>query len=321
MIFFIIILFALYIGWNIGANDAANCVGADVGSGKMSLKEGIIITSVFSFLGALLLGSHVTKTIGKGIVPLNRLEPHLGVLLALAAILGAALFVTFATYKKLPVSTSHAIVGAVAGAGVAVRAPVVWSKLGDIFICWILTPFSAALFSYFLYFLAKRLFPRLIPSAWQDQFLRVMILLTSAYMAFTWGANDVANASGVLVGIGRISLLPATIICAVAIIIGIVTWGYKVIETVGSGITRLTPLMVVVVEIAAAVNINLFTVFGIPVSTSHSIIGAVVGVGLIEGIKTLNKRIIRDIFLAWLATPLVSGLLAFFILKIVLLLK
>jgi len=320
MLFFIL-LFALYIGWNIGANDAANCVGADVGSGKMSLKEGIIITSVFSFLGALLLGSHVTKTIGKGIVPLNRLEPDLGVLVALAAIFAAALFITFATYKKLPVSTSHAIVGSVAGAGLAVGAPVIWSKLGDIFLCWVLTPFSAAVFSYFLYFLAKKLFPRIIPPGWQDKFLRVMILLTSAYMAFTWGANDVANASGLLVGIGRIGLFPASLLCSAAIIIGITTWGYKIIETVGSGITRLTPLMAVVVEIAAAVNINLFTIFGIPVSTSHSIIGAVVGVGLIEGIKTLNKKIIKDIVLAWLATPLVSGLLAFFILKIIFLFK
>ena len=138
-------------------------------------------------------------------------------------------------------------------------------------------------------------------------------------MAFTWGANDVANASGLLVGIGKVNLFPATIICAVAIIIGICTWGYKVIETVGFGITHLAPLMTVIVEIAAAININLFTLFGIPVSTSHSIIGAVVGVGLIEGVKTVDKRMVRDIVIAWLATPLIAGLFAYLILKIVLL--
>ncbi len=317
----VILLLALYIGWNIGANDAANCIGADVGSGKMSLKEGIIITSVFSILGALLLGSHVTKTIGKGIVPLHKIDPSLAVLIALSAIFAAALSITVATYKKLPVSTSQAVVGAVAGAGFAVGAPVIWSKLGDIFICWVLTPLSAGLFSYLLYFFAKKLFPKIVPAHWQDRALKGLILLTSAYMAFIWGANDVANASGLLVGTGKLNLLPSTIICAIAITIGIYTWGYKVIETVGFRIAHLAPLMAVCVEIAAAVNINLFTLFGIPVSTSHSIIGAVVGVGLIEGAKTVNKGIVRDIVLAWLATPLTAGLFAFFILKIVLLLK
>ncbi len=317
----VILLLALYIGWNIGANDAANCVGADVGSGKMSLKEGIIITSVFSLLGAFLLGSHVTKTIGKGIVPLHKLDPSLALLVALAAIFAAALSITVATYKKLPVSTSHAIVGSVAGAGLALGAPVIWSKLTDIFLCWLLTPLSAGLLSYFLYFFAKRLFPKIVPAHWQERFLRGLILLTSAYMAFIWGANDVANASGLLVGIGKIDFFPAAIICSAAIIIGICTWGYKVIETVGFRITHLAPLMTVVVEIAAAININLFTLFGIPVSTSHSIIGAVVGVSLIEGIKTVNKRIVRDIVIAWLATPLIAGLFAFFILKTVLLFK
>ena len=318
---FLILLLALYIGWNIGANDAANCVGADVGSGKMSLKEGVIITSVFSLLGALLLGSHVTKTIGKGIVPLNRLEPPLAIFVALAAVFAAAFSITVATYKKLPVSTSHAIVGSVAGAGLALGVPVIWSKLSDIFLCWVLTPLSAGFLSYFLYFFAKRLFPRIVPAHWQNQTLRVLILLTSAYMAFIWGANDVANASGLLVGSGKVHLFPATIICSVAIIIGICTWGYKVIETVGFRITHLAPLMAVVVEVAAAININCFTLFGIPVSTSHSIIGAVVGVSLIEGIKTVDKKIVRDIVLAWLATPLIAGLFAYFILKIVILFR
>ena len=317
----LILLLALYIGWNIGANDAANCVGADVGSGKMSLREGIIITTFFSFIGALLLGSHVTKTIGNGIVHLQKLEPSLALIIALSAVFAAAISITIATYKKFPVSTSQAVVGAVAGAGFAAGAPVIWSKLSDIFICWVLTPLTGGVLAYLLYSFARKLFPKIVPARWQDRILRGLILLTSAYMAFIWGANDVANASGLLIGTGKLSHLPATIICAVAIAIGIYTWGYRVIETVGFRVTHLSPLMAIIVEIAAAVNINVFTLFGIPVSTSHSIIGAIVGVGIIEGAKTVDKRIVRDIAFAWLVTPLTAGLFAFFILKIVLLFK
>lgn len=123
-----------YVGWAIGANDAANCVGADIGSGKMTVRQGIIITCIFSFLGAVFLGARVIKTIGKGIVPLDKLDPNIGILIALAACFGAGTWVIIATVRGLPVSTSHSIVGAVAGAGLAMGAPVIWKKLLDIFI-------------------------------------------------------------------------------------------------------------------------------------------------------------------------------------------
>ncbi|MBP7089045.1 MAG: inorganic phosphate transporter [Candidatus Omnitrophica bacterium] len=106
-----------YIGWAIGANDAANCVGADIGSGKMTYKQGIIVTCLFSFLGAIFLGSKVIKTIGKGIVPLDTLDPNVSLIIALAACFGASTWVIISTIRGLPVSTSHSIVGTVSGAG------------------------------------------------------------------------------------------------------------------------------------------------------------------------------------------------------------
>jgi PiT family inorganic phosphate transporter len=310
-------LTAGYVGWTIGANDAANCVGADIGSGKMTLRQGIVITCVFSFLGCILLGSHVIKTVGKGIVPLDKLDPNVALLVALAACFGAGTWVLLATLRGLPVSTSHAIVGAVAGAGLAIGAPIVWKKLLDIFICWILTPVGAGVISYVLYRPFRRLFYLLIPKKFNEAVIIFFIFATSIYLSFTWGANDVANATGVITGAGIMDSNQAALYGGLAIILGIVTFGRRVIQTIGFSITRLTPLMTIVAELASGFNVHLYTVFGIPVSTSHSIVGAVVGVGLVKGIKMINKKIIGEIVFSWSLTPFVSGLLSFSILKLI----
>lgn len=310
-----------YIGWAIGANDAANCVGADVGSGKMSVRQGIIVTCIFSFLGAVLLGSKVIKTIGKGIVPLDKLDPNISVLIALAACFGAGTWVIIATIRGLPVSTSHSMVGAVAGAGLAVSAPVVWKKLLDIFICWILTPFGAAVISYILYRPFRRAFYLLVPKKFNDIALVFFIFLTSTYLAFMWGANDVANATGIITGAGIMDSRQAAIFGSIAILIGIITLGRKVIQTVGFEITRLAPLMAIVAEMASGFNVHLYTLLGIPVSTSHSMVGAVVGVGLVKGIRVLNKKIMIEILLAWSLTPFASGIISFAAIKLMLLLN
>jgi PiT family inorganic phosphate transporter len=98
--------------------------------------------------------------------------------------------------------------------------------------------------------------------------------------------------------------------------LGIVTWGYKVIETVGSEITNLLPIMAFSAQLASAINVHIYTVFGIPVSTSHSIVGAIFGVGLVKGARVLNLRIMREIIVCWVATPFVSGVISFLALKI-----
>jgi len=100
-----------------------------------------------------------------------------------------------------------------------------------------------------------------------------------------------------------------------AIILGVMTWGYKVIETIGSEITRLLPIMALSAQLASSINVHVYTIFGIPVSTSHSIVGAIYRVGLVRGVKVLNFRIMRDMILCWLATPFISGVISFLVLK------
>jgi len=134
-------------------------------------------------------------------------------------------------------------------------------------------------------------------------------------VAYSWGANDVANATGIIVGANIISPKISVIIGGAAIVLGIVTWGYKVIVTIGSEITNLLPIMAFSAQLASAINVHLYTVFGIPVSTSHSIVGAIFGVGLVRGVRMLNVRIMREIAICWLATPFVSGLISYLVLR------
>jgi phosphate/sulfate permease len=144
-----------------------------------------------------------------------------------------------------------------------------------------------------------------------------LIIISGCYVAFTWGANDVANATGVIVGAGVLGPKMSLILGGLAIVVGIMTWGYKVIETIGSSITNLLPIMAFSAQLASAINVHIYTLFGIPVSTSHSIVGAIFGVGLVRGVRVINLRIMREIIICWLATPFVSGLISFLILKVI----
>jgi len=304
------------VGWSIGANDAANSLGTAVGSRVLTLRQAIILIVIFGFLGAFLQGSYVIKTIGKGIVPLDKLGRDLSFYVALVAAFSACAWVVLATYWKMPISTSHSIVGAVAGAGLAVHAPIVWKKLLDIFICWVFTPLGAALLGYIFYRIFKSIFYRFMPRKFVRFILSSLIILSGCYVAYTWGANDVANAVGVIAGTGVISVRDGILLGGLAIILGIITWGYKVIQTIGSEITNLLPIMAFSAQLASAINVHFYTILGIPVSTSHSIVGAIFGVGLVRGVRVVNLKIMREIVICWLLTPLISGIISFIMLKL-----
>jgi PiT family inorganic phosphate transporter len=309
------ILMGIAVGWSIGANDAANSLGTAVGSRVLTLRQAIVLISIFGFLGAYLQGSYVVKTIGRGIVPMEQLGKNISIYLALVAGFAACAWVVLATYWKMPISTSHSIVGAIAGGGLAIHTPVKWKVLLDVFICWIFTPVSAAVLGYIFYRIFKNALYRIIPRKYLKLSLATLIIISGCYVAYTWGANDVANSVGVIVGAGVLTPKMSIALGGLAIVLGIVTWGYKVIETIGSEISHLLPVMAFCAQLASALNVHIYTVFGIPVSTSHSIVGAIFGVGLVKGVRVVNLRIMREIILCWLATPFISGVISFLALK------
>jgi PiT family inorganic phosphate transporter len=258
----LVILLGAAVGWSIGANDAANSLGTAVGSKILTLKQAIILIAIFGFLGAFLQGSYVIKTIGKGIVPMDTLGKDAALYVALVASFSACAWVVLATYWKMPISTSHSIVGAVAGAGLAIHAPIKWKVLFDIFICWIFTPVGAAILGYIFYRIFKNIFYRIIPRRNINKIMAWLIIISGCYVAYSWGANDVANATGVIVGAGVLTPTVSVVLGGAAIVLGIVTWGYKVIETIGSEITQLLPIMAFSAQLASAINVHVYTVFG-----------------------------------------------------------
>jgi PiT family inorganic phosphate transporter len=294
-----------YVGWNIGANDAGNCVGTTVGSGLLSYRRAILLVAVFAILGALLQGGNVMKTIGKGIVTSEL--PSLGII---AALLSSGLFVTLATFLRIPVSTSQAIVGGVAGVGWATGAEMNLAKLGTIAQVWVVCPFLTGLLAFGIYWLTRTMLRRLGRESFWQRAPNLLLILSACYVSFALGANNVGNAMGPIANLGvRPTWLG--LLGGVALATGTLTFGRRVTETVGSGITPLDPVSAFSAQMAAAFAVHFFSIVGIPVSTSQAIVGAVIGVGILHGIHTVRKRKIAGIVVGWIATPTAAGLFSF----------
>ncbi|KJS33208.1 MAG: phosphate permease [Desulfatitalea sp. BRH_c12] len=153
-------IFGFYMAWNIGANDVANSMASAVGAKAITIRQAVFIAAILNILGATLIGSHVTDTIRKGIVSTEVIsDPRMAMLGGLSALLAAALWVSFATWKSLPVSTTHAIVGAMIGFGLMVGGPEVinWMKLGAVVMSWVISPLFSLVIGYVLFKIIVRL--------------------------------------------------------------------------------------------------------------------------------------------------------------------
>ena len=147
-------IFGFYMAWNIGANDVANSMASAVGAKAITIRQAIFIAGILNIVGATFIGSHVTQTIRKGIVSTDILaDPHLALIGALAALLAAALWVSFATWKSLPVSTTHSIVGAMVGFGITAGgfSVINWGKLGAVVLSWVISPVFAMVIGFLMF--------------------------------------------------------------------------------------------------------------------------------------------------------------------------
>lgn len=147
-------IFGFYMAWNIGANDVANAMATTVGAKAITIRQAVFIAGILNIVGAVFIGSHVTKTIRKGIVSTDILaDPHLALIGALAALLAAALWVSFATWKSLPVSTTHSIVGAMIGFGIMAGgfSVINWGKLGAVVLSWVISPVFSMAIAYLMF--------------------------------------------------------------------------------------------------------------------------------------------------------------------------
>jgi PiT family inorganic phosphate transporter len=382
---------AFYMAWSIGANDVANSMATAVGAKAITFKQAVIIAGILTVIGAVFVGPHVTETVKKGIVEVETIEPTLLLLGFIASLLAAAIWVTLATWKEMPISTTHSIVGALMGFGIVCGGVscVNWGKVGSVVASWVLSPVAGCVLAFLIFkIIVKFIFSKEKPVksakivgpviigftalliissllmktplgkslqiSLYEAFLIALIIsifvaligmfllrkiqedlvedyitvegifrklqiITSCYVAFSHGANDVANAIGPVAGIiplastGVMSSeasIPTWLLGlgGIGIAFGCMTWGRRVMRTVGGRITSLTNTRGFSVDFGAATTVLVASKLGMPISTSHTVVGAVIGVGLARGLEAVDLSVIRKIIVSWLLTLPIAAL-------------
>ena len=332
MLFLIYISSGMFLGWSLGANDAANVFGSAVGSKMVRFRQAALIASIFVILGAVFQGKGGAETLNA-----------LGAVDALAGgftvSLTAALTVLLMTRKALPVSTSQAIVGSIMGWVLFTGNKPDISVLIKIVSTWASGPILGMLFSGLLYFLLRKFLKRAkIHVVKLDTYIRISLIVTGAFGAYSLGANNIGNVMGVFmqsaprisIDFGLFMLDGAQLLLllgGIAIAVGIFTYSQKVMQTIGNGLLSLSPEAAIVVVLSQALVLfvfssselsNLLIRVGlppiplVPVSSTQVVVGAVLGIGLAKGSNEINIKALSQIAIGWIATPLLAGVLSFF---------
>lgn len=403
MLVIVAVIIAAYMAWNIGANDVANSMACAVGSKSLTIFWAVVLAGIANFCGAVLVGSHVTDTVRKGIIDTAAFAQDPRVLAhgMVCAMLGAAVCLNIASFFGMPVSTTHSIVGGIIGFGIlsAGFGNIHWGKLSQIVASWFISPVCGGVMGFVIFKLISRHIlsvekpaeaarngvpvcffftfaililsiiykglknisldldaPRAIGlsvvggliSAGVAKFILkrkhtcsgqwslehqlkhvegmfgLLVVITACAVAFAQGANDVANAIGPLAAVAEIvknnsvpGQVPVNIwflvIGGTGIAIGLSTFGYRVMRLVGTKVTEITPSRGVAANIGGMVTVLACSKMGLPVSTTHTLIGAILGVGLARGITAIDRTIVKSIFSSWLATiPVAAGLTILF---------
>lgn len=382
---------AFYMAWSIGANDVANSMATAVGAKAITFKQAVIIAGILSFVGAVFVGPHVAETIKGKIISTDIIAPDVLLLGFIASLLAAAIWVTLATWKEMPISTTHSIIGALMGFGIIAggTSSVNWEQVGFVASSWIVSPIVGCILAFFIFkIIVKLIFAKdepvraakivgpviigftaflitsslLLKTSLSKRFdisnsegivialivsvvvgvigifllrkvqakkaddyytvegiFRKLQVITSCYVAFSHGANDVANAIGPIAGIIPLAStgamnptadIPVLLLAlgGIGITIGCMTWGRKVMRTVGGRITSLTNTRGFSVDFSAATTVLVASKLGLPISTSHTVVGAVIGVGLARGLEAVDLSVIKKIIVSWLLTlPIAAG--------------
>ena len=307
-----------------GFHDAANSIATVVSTRVLSPGQAVVWAAFFNFVAAFAFGTAVAKTIGKGMIDLSAVT--YGVIFA--GLLGAIIWDLFTWYIGLPTSSSHALIGgyagaAVANAGLAAILPNGWTKtLVYIVLAPLIGMVLAFLITVATFWIFRRSSPRRV-----DRLFRKLQLVSAAAYSLGHGTNDAQKTMGIIAGLlvtaGYLKTfsIPIWVILAAhsAIALGTLSGGWRIIHTMGSKITKLQPVGGFAAETAGAVTLFIASSFGIPVSTTHTITGAIVGVGATKRLSAVRWGIAGRIVWAWVLTiPAAAaiGALTFHLIKL-----
>ena len=322
----------LFLGWSLGANDAANVFGTAVGSRMVRFTTAALICGVFVVLGAFVSGTGAAQTLGK-LGSVNALGG------SFMAALAAGLTVYWMTKLGLPVSTSHAIIGSIIGWNLFSDSYTDITSLLKILSTWIICPLLSAVIAALLFTLAKNFVRKIgVGLIRMDGYTRLALILAGAFGAYSLGANNIANVMGVFVPVAPFpdlqfgqdfsvsSAQQLFLVGGLAIAVGVFTYSKRVMMTVGSELMTLTPLAAWVAVMSHSIvlflfaserleqllaNMSLPTIPLVPVSSSQAVVGAVIGIGMLQGGREIQWPRIYGIVRGWVITPVSSCLLCF----------
>jgi len=320
----IVVIAALTFDFINGFHDTANSIATSVSTRVLSPRRAILMAASLNFVGALLSES-VAKTISKGLV-----NGPLAEYVIIAALLAAIIWDIFTWYFGIPCSSSHALIGGLIGASIAYASTfdkIIWSGVLEKVVIPLLTsPTIGFIMGYFIMKLLYRLLRRFSQSQVNTWFSKLQIV-SAAFMSFSHGVNDAQKSMGIItLALISSGLLDSSagipiwvkLMCAVAMALGTSVGGWKIIKTMGVSMIRLQPIGGFAAETGAALVIQLMTLFGAPVSTTHVISASIMGVGASKRLSAVRWALARNIVVTWVITiplTMILGAVITFILK------
>jgi PiT family inorganic phosphate transporter len=313
-----LILLALLFDFLNGMNDAANSVATIVATRVLSPVQAVLWAASFNFIAAFVFGIHVANTIGTGIIDTSIVTTSL----IFITLLSAILWTHFCTKIGLPISVSHALVGGLVGSALAKEGldSIILGGMVKILLFIVLSPLIGMLLGYIVMIAVYRICNKYDPSDINKWFKRLQ-LISAAFYSLGHGTNDAQKTMGIIAMllfsaglIGPVFYVPFWVVisCYIAIALGTLTGGWRVVETLGMKMTKLKPVHGFSAETAAAASILFSSFLGIPVSTTHTITGAVIGVGATTKFSTIRWGLAYKIVWAWVltipSTAIFSGL-------------
>lgn len=310
-----LILYALLFDFLNGLHDAANSIATIVSTRVLSPRWAVIWAAFFNFIAFLFFGLHVAHTIGTGIVSSGIVDMHV----IFGALTGAIAWNVITWWGGVPSSSSHALIGGLLGAGIAKAgsAAIVWKGVIKTVSAIFLSPLVGFLLALLLVLIVSWLCVRSLPMV-VDQRFRILQFISAAMYSLGHGGNDAQKTMGIIAGLmfatghlGPEFYVPFWVIisCQAAMALGTLFGGWRIVRTMGSRITELTPMQGFCAETGGAITLFGATYLGVPVSTTHTITGAIVGVGAARRNSAVRWHIAGSIVIAWFITLPAAGLI------------
>jgi PiT family inorganic phosphate transporter len=298
-----------------GLHDAANSIATVVSTRVLRPQYAVAWAAFFNFIAFLFFGLHVAQTVGTGIVAAEVIDPAV----IFGALMGAICWNLLTWWLGIPSSSSHALIGGLAGAGMmkAGVGAVVWSGLGITGAAIVLSPLLGFCLALVLVLAVSWIFVRSTPLA-VDNIFRMLQFVSASLYSLGHGGNDAQKTMGIIAvllysqgALGSEFHVPLWVIltCQAAMALGTLFGGWRIVHTMGSRITRLHPVQGFCAEAGGAATLFLATYFGVPVSTTHTITGAIVGVGAARKVAAVRWNVASNVVVAWILTMPAAALM------------